>query len=120
MPREVARLNSAITNTSKLTPRDEVVMASVITLMLLLDSARDLALWQLMQEADAARTIHNVHLSFPEIASVPLEKLLEPGPQQLQKPLFRAASTFIEALREYERTNDGVHPLMTGKIRGGV
>ena len=120
VPREVSKLNSAITNVNKLKPSDEVVMASVVTLMLLLDSVRDLALWQLMQEADAARTIHNVHLNFPEIASVPLEKLLEPGPQTLQRPLFRAASTFIEALKEYERTNDGVHPLMTGKIRGGV
>ena len=130
--REVARLAPALAagggssrgsrsgGSSSRGERDERLHASVVTLCLMLDAARDLRLWQLLQEADAARTIHAVHLTFPEAPAVPLEKLLEVGPQGVQRPLGRAAATFVEGLREYERTTQRIHPLMTGAMRGGV
>ena len=124
--REVSRLAPALaaggasSRGSKSGERDERLYASVVTLCLMLDATRDLRLWQLLQEADAARTIHAVHLTFPEAPAVPLEKLLEVGPQGVQRPLGRAAATFVEGMREYERTTQHTHPLMTGAMRGGV
>ena len=38
----------------------------------------------------------------------------------VQRPLGRAAATFVEGLREYERATQRTHPLMTAAIRGGV
>ena len=65
----------------------------MVVLVMLLDSAADLRLWQLLMEADAARTIFSLHAKFPEAPSVSLEKLLDPGVQGVQRPLGRAAAS---------------------------
>ena len=70
--------------------------------MLLLDGACELRLWQLLAEADAARTIHAVHVAHPDASAVPLPRLLEAGPHGVAKPLGRAAATFEEQMRTYE------------------
>ena len=72
--REVARLTPLVTAggggglaRGSAPLRDEALYASVVTLLLLLDTAADLRVWQLMAEADAARTVHLLHLEhFPE------------------------------------------------------
>lgn len=120
VPREIARLTPALAGGRRYSAKEEELFGSVVTLMMLLDSARDLRLWQLLQEADAARTIHSVYLTCAEAPPVPLERLLEPGVHSVQRPLGRAAAAFIEGLREYERTTCQIHPLMTGAMRGGV
>jgi hypothetical protein len=56
--------------------RDEALYASVVTLVLLLDSAREDRLWQLLLEADAPRVLSELHRQFPELPPVPLAKLL--------------------------------------------
>ena len=78
------------------------------------------ATWQLMQEADAARAIHSVHRSFPDAPAVPLERLLEVGVHGVQRPLGRAAASFVERLREYEHATQSTHPLITGAIRNAA
>ena len=117
--REVARLSACRNGLSPRSEREEALLASVVTLMLLLDSACELRLWQLMAEADAARAIFQIHSHHPEATAVPLPKLLE-GEHLLHKPLGRAAATFVHALRDYERTHQKTHPLMTAAMRGGV
>ena len=115
--REVSRLKVALANARALSQRDENLCASVVTLMLVLDSAADLRVWQLLHEADAARTIHQIALQAPEMPPISLDRLLE-GEHTHQKPLLRAASTFISVLREYERTRKQTHPLMMQSMRG--
>ena len=119
VPREVSRLTPVLGGAPVRSEREEVLCTSAITFFLLLNSAEDLRLWQLMAEADVARSIHQIHLRAPEAPAVPLARLLE-GEHTLQKPLGRAASTFIEALREYEHSRQRTHPLMTASIRGSA
>jgi hypothetical protein len=117
--REVARLSPALSGAAARSDREEHLFTSVITLMLLLDSAGDLRLWQLMAEADVARTIHQIHLIAPDLPPAPLSRLLE-GAHTLQKSLGRAAATFFCALRDFERVQQRTHPLMVGSMRSGV
>ena len=117
--REAARLAPLVGGPLPRTDREEQLCASAVTLFLILDSASDLRLWQLIGEADAAQLIHQVHKRMPDIPPAPLSRLLD-GEHTLQKPLGRAAATFVGAMRDYEHTHQESHPLMTGAIRGGV
>ena len=109
--------DAALAGAAPRSERDERLYASVVTLLLLLDSAADLQLWQLLSEADAARAVHQIHLQFPEAPAAPLRRLLE-GEQTLSRPLGRAAASFVHAMGEYEQTHQATHPLRTGSMRG--
>jgi hypothetical protein len=114
--RELARLSSVVAGTPPRNVRDEALYASVVTLVLLLDSAREDRLWQLLLEADAPRVLSEIHRQFPELPPVPLAKLLE-GEHLVQRPLGRAAATFVAGVSEYERVHGVSHPLMSAGMR---
>ena len=114
--RELARLSSVVAGTPPRNVREEALYASVVTLALLLDSAREDRLWQLLLEADAPRILSEIHRQFPELPPVPLAKLLE-GEHLVQRPLGRAAATFVAGVTEYERVHGVSHPLMSAGMR---
>ena len=117
--REISRLSPVLSGAPPRSARDEHLFASVVTLMLLLDSAADLRLWQLLAEADVARTVYQVHLIFPEAPAVSLPRLVE-GEHTLQRPLGRAAASFVGALHDFEKALQRMHPLMTGVLSAGA
>ena len=116
--REVARLSPVLASGRARSERDETLCASAVALFVLLDSAADLRLWQLMAEADCARATHQIFTLHPDAPPVPLARLLA-GEHTLQRPLGRLAATLVHAMRAYEREHHTSHPLMTGAMRGG-
>lgn len=136
----MGRLAPVVSGAPPRSAKEEALLASVLTLLLLLNAAEDvrlwqvrsradlalisshltssppISLWQLMLEADAASAVSRIHAAAPEAPPVPLSRLLE-GEHLVQRPIGRAAATFMHGLREYERVRQETHPLLSQALR---
>ena len=123
------------------------LLSSAVLFLGLLDQPAQLRLWQLLQQAGspprprapatspdltaqllpqagAVEAVHTLHLAEPEAPPIATDRLLaEFGPQQKHagfgRTLGRAAAGFLQAMRDYERTAQRNHPLLTEEARGG-
>jgi hypothetical protein len=93
--------------------------ASAILLLMILDRAADVQLWQLLQESACVAAVHAVYLETRNMAPVTIEHLKVALPF-MDRPASKAAAGFLWAILEFERTSEKQHPLLVETVRVSV